>query len=151
MGRTAAGMRSMRLREDDRVVDMVKVVPGGEIVTISDQGKGKRTPVEQYALKGRGAQGYYAMELRDDEKKELAAHLCGLKMYTGDSDLMMMRDDGMMIRFDLAAVASSGRSARGVILMRVPEGSRIAAVSLVPHQEPDQAEEEGPSAPEENA
>ena len=134
MGRTAAGVRAIDLEDGDRVVDMLKVVPGGEVVTISELGIGKHTPVEQYNSKHRGGKGYSAMELN-----EKTGELCGIKIFTGESDLMMIKDDGIMIRFNLADVRVSGRNTQGVKLMRVDSG-RVAAISLVPHQEGEETE-----------
>ncbi|MBQ2926314.1 MAG: DNA gyrase subunit A, partial [Ruminiclostridium sp.] len=140
MGRTATGVRSMELEGEDEVVSMVKVVPEAEILTVSALGMGKRTPESQYPLQKRGGKGVYAMQLT-----EKTGELTCLKVVTGEEDLMLIRDDGTLMRMSLDTVSTIGRNTQGVKLMRVDEGTRIAAVALAPRQE---AEEEAPEGSE---
>ena len=137
MGRTAMGVRSINLTGGDTVVDMVKVVPGGHVLTISEYGMGKRTPEEQYPLQKRGGKGVLAMALTDK-----TGELSCLKMTSEDEDLMLIRDDGTIIRTPLEQVNVIGRNTQGVRIMRVDEGTKIASIAVVPHQEPEPEEEE---------
>ena len=139
MGRTATGVRSMNLGDDDIVVDMVKVVRDGCLLTVTENGMGKRTPEEQYPLQRRGGKGVLAMALSDK-----TGDLMCLRMTAGNQDVMMIRDDGTMIRMPLDQVSVIGRNTQGVRLMRVDEGTKIASVAVVPHQET----EEEPTEPE---
>ena len=137
MGRTAMGVRSINLTGGDTVVDMVKVVPGGNVLTISEYGMGKRTPEEQYPLQKRGGKGVLAMALTDK-----TGELSCLKMTGEDEDLMLIRDDGTIIRTPLEQVNVIGRNTQGVRIMRVDEGTKIASIAVVPHQEPEAEDEE---------
>ncbi len=141
MGRTAGGVRGIRLEDGDEVVDMVKVVPGGNILTVTENGMGKRTPEDQYTVHRRGGKGMHAMAIT--EKTGL---LKCMRMTGENQDLMMIRDDGTVMRMPLDSVRVIARDTQGVKLMRVDAGTRIAGVEIVPHQEemaePEQDSEE---------
>jgi DNA gyrase subunit A len=137
MGRTATGVRSMNLGSDDEVVDMLKVVKGGQVLTVTELGMGKRTPEDQYPLHHRGGKGVIAAQLN-----EKTGDLACLKMTAEDEDLMLVRDDGTIIRMPLAQVSVlASRNTQGVHLMRVDEGTRVVSVEVVPHQDEEAAEE----------
>ncbi len=131
-GRGGMGVRAIRLGTDDAVVDMVKVVEGASVLTVSENGMGKRTEQEQYSIQGRGGKGLNAMKLT-----ERTGDLACMRMVNGDEDLILMRDDGMVMRMPVDQLPLIGRATQGVILMRVKDGTRIACVELVPHQEPE--------------
>ena len=136
-GRGGMGVRSIRLGEDDVVVDMVKVVQGANVLTVTERGLGKRTPEEQYSIQGRGGKGVNAMKLT-----EKTGDLACCKMSTEDEDLMLIRDDGMIMRMPMEQIPLLSRATQGVKLMSVADGTRIACVALVPRQE-DEEETEG--------
>ena len=136
MGRTATGVRAMQLEDGDAVVDMVKVAPGGFVLTVTERGMGKRTPEEQYPAHRRGGKGVWAMQLTDK-----TGDLACLRMAGDDEDLMLIRDDGTVMRMPLDQVSVISRYTQGVRLMRVDEGTRVAAVAVVPHQEPNADED----------
>jgi len=141
MGRTATGVRSMSLDDDDEVVDMLKVRGGGNVLTVSELGMGKLTPEEQYPLHHRGGKGVIAMQLTDK-----TGDLACLKMTTEDEDLMLIRDDGTIIRMPLDQVNIISRATQGVHLMRVDEGTRVVSVEVVPHQDDEETGETGETA-----
>ncbi|MDO4493319.1 MAG: DNA gyrase subunit A [Clostridia bacterium] len=130
MGRTATGVRAMTLENDDVVVDMVKVVPDATVLTVTELGMGKRTETEEYPAHRRGGKGLAVMKLT--EKTGL---LKCLRMVKEDEDLMLIRDDGTLMRMPIAQINVIGRTTQGVRLMRVDEGTRIAAIAIVPHSE----------------
>ena len=136
MGRTATGVRAMQLEDGDAVVDMVKVAPGGFVLTVTERGMGKRTPEEQYPAHRRGGKGVWAMQLTDK-----TGDLACLRMAGDGEDLMLIRDDGTVMRMPLDQVSDMSRYTQGVRLMRVDEGTRVAAVAVVPHQEPNADED----------
>lgn len=140
MGRTATGVRAMQLEDGDAVVDMVKVAPGGFVLTVTERGMGKRTPEDQYPQHRRGGKGVWAMQLTDK-----TGDLACLRMAADNEDLMLIRDDGTVMRMPVEQVSVISRYTQGVRLMRVDEGTRIAAVAVVPHQEeePDETGEDG--------
>lgn len=136
MGRNAMGVRSINLSEDDAVVDMVKVVKGGNVLTVTELGMGKRTPEDQYPLHHRGGKGVLATQLT-----EKTGDLACLKMTAEDEDVMLIRDDGTIIRLPLDQVNIISRNTQGVRLMRVDEGTRVVSVEIVPHTEIEEATE----------
>ncbi|MEG1524712.1 MAG: DNA gyrase subunit A [Clostridia bacterium] len=136
MGRVSTGVRSINLDGGDVVVDMVKVVPDGNVLTVTANGMGKRTPEDQYPLQRRGGKGVLAMALTDK-----TGDLECLKMTTEGQDLMLIRDDGTLMRMPLEQVSIISRNTQGVRLMRVDEGTKIASVAVIPHQEESEEEE----------
>jgi DNA gyrase subunit A len=143
MGRTAMGVRSINLSEDDSVVDMVKVVKGGNVLTVTELGMGKRTPEDQYPLHHRGGKGVLATQLT-----EKTGDLACLKMTAEGEDVMLIRDDGTIIRLPLDQVNVISRNTQGVRLMRVDEGTRVVSVEIVPHSEEAEAAEGLPAEAE---
>ena len=142
-GRGGQGVRSIRLDNGDEVVDMVKIVPGGALLTVTERGMGKRTDEDQYRAQGRGGKGIQAMN-----PTEKTGDLACCKMTSGEEDMMLVRDDGTIIRTPVSQVPNIGRATQGVRLMRVDEGTRVVCVALAPHAE--EETEEGP-APEPQA
>ena len=141
MGRTATGVRAMLLEEGDAVVDMVKIERGGQVLAVTERGMGKRTPEEQYPAHRRGGKGVWAMQLTDK-----TGDLACLRMAGDDQDLMLIRDDGTVMRMPVDEVSVISRYTQGVRLMRVDEGTRIASVALVPRQEQTDGDEDGGEA-----
>ena len=137
MGRTATGVRAIQLDEDDQVVDMVKVVRDSTVLTVTELGMGKRTPEDQYPAHKRGGKGVFAMQLTDK-----TGDLACLRMAGDDEDLMLIRDDGTLMRMPLDQVSVISRNTQGVRLMRVDEGTKIVSVAVVPHQEDEESAEE---------
>ena len=141
MGRTATGVRAMLLEDGDEVVDMVKIERGGQVLAVTERGMGKRTPEDQYPAHRRGGKGVWAMQLTDR-----TGDLACLRMAGDDQDLMLIRDDGTVMRMPVDEVSVISRYTQGVRLMRVDEGTRIASVALVPHQEQTDENEGGGEA-----
>ncbi len=141
MGRTATGVRAMLLEDGDEVVDMVKIERGGQVLAVTERGMGKRTPEDQYPAHRRGGKGVWAMQLTDR-----TGDLACLRMAGDDQDLMLIRDDGTVMRMPVDEVSVISRYTQGVRLMRVDEGTRIASVALVPRQEQTDGDEGGDEA-----
>ena len=141
MGRTATGVRAMLREYGDEVVDMVKIERGGQVLAVTERGMGKRTPEDQYPAHRRGGKGVWAMQLTDR-----TGDLACLRMAADDQDLMLIRDDGTVMRMPVDQVSVISRYTQGVRLMRVDEGTRIASVALVPHQEQTDGDEDGGEA-----
>ena len=138
MGRTATGVRAITLQGGDTAVDMVKVVPDATVLTVTEKGMGKRTEAEQYPMHRRGGKGVLAMMLTDK-----TGDLTCLKMVKGDEDLMLIRDDGTIMRMPVSQVNVIGRNTQGVRLMRVDEGTKVVSIAVAPHsEEEDEAEGE---------
>ena len=131
MGRTATGVRSILLDEGDQVVDVEKVIPGQTVLSITERGMGKRTDEAEYRCQRRGGRGVIAMNLT-----EKTGQLVCMRMVQGDEDVMMIRDDGTVMRMPVEQIRVISRNTQGVKLMQVPEGARVASVALVAPESP---------------
>jgi DNA gyrase subunit A len=132
MGRTARGVRAMDLEKDDYLVGTEVVEKDGLILSISELGYGKRTPLESYRLTHRGGKGVINMKTTNKTGKVVA-----ILSVREDSDLMIVTKDGKIIRIESSEIRETGRSAQGVRVVRMEEGDRVAAASVIPEAEPD--------------
>ena len=149
MGRTATGVRGMRLKDDGegqaaKVVSMIVVDGDGDILTASENGYGKRTPVSEFPRKGRGTQGVIAMQT-----SERNGDLVGAIQLTEQHEILLISDQGTLVRTRAAEVSQVGRNTQGVTLMRVAEDEKLIAVERVDVlEEADEGEDAAPSAGE---
>ena len=137
MGRTATGVRSILLDEGDEVVDVNRILCGATVLSITERGMGKRTPEDQYRRQSRGGKGVIATAIT-----EKTGELACMKLCDGTEDIMMIRDDGTIIRMPVEQISITSRNTQGVRLMRVDEGTRVVSVALVPHDEENEVEAE---------
>lgn len=138
-GRSSMGVRSMRLKPGDRIVGMCVVDEEKQVLTITEHGYGKRTNVDEYRAQGRAGQGVTAMRLTE-KTGELAAML----MVRETDEVMMITQDGTIIRTPVIDIRECGRVTQGVRLMRVAEGSRIVDVDIAaPEDDEDDLPENG--------
>lgn len=144
MGRNASGVRAIKLSEGDCVVDMSKVKPGSCVVAITENGMGKRTDAEAYRIQGRAGKGIIAMNITEKTGK-----LVCLKVSEGNEDLMLIRDDGVVIRVPIDTISVISRNTQGVRLMKIDEGHRVASVALAPHND-DEPQQDGEADGAEN-
>ncbi len=134
MGRSATGVRGVRLRDGDYVVGSDILAPDAEVFVISEKGYGKRTPAAEYPIKGRGGKG-----IKTANVTEKNGPLAGVATVKGDEDIMVMTDSGVMIRFNIDTVSQTGRATLGVRLIRVDDGAKVATMAKV-EPEPDEPE-----------
>ena len=127
MGRTAAGVRGINLRENDYVVGSGVVKDSDEVLVISEKGYGKRTSASEYPTKGRGGKG-----IKTANVTEKNGPLSGVTVIDGTQDIMVITDDGIMIRFKVDNVSQTGRSTIGVRLIKVGNDSKVASLAVVP-------------------
>jgi DNA gyrase subunit A len=132
MGRTARGVRAMELAEGDYLVGAEMVEKEGLVLSISELGYGKRTPLEDYRLTHRGGKGVINMKTTDKTGKVVA-----ILSVKEETDLMIVTKDGKIIRIEAGEIRETGRSTQGVRLVRMEEGDRVAAASIVPEAEPE--------------
>ena len=130
LGRTARGVRGVRLRGDDFVVGAVKVEDDKQLVTVTENGYGKRTPFDDFRVKGRGGLGVTCHNLTDK-----TGLLAGIAAVDDNDDLMMITNAGTIIRIPVAGINTYSRSAAGVIVMRLAEGQSIVNFAKVAHEE----------------
>ena len=131
------GVKSMELDPGDEIVSMSVVHEGTQVLTVSENGYGKRTPVEEYRVQSRGGKGIMAMRLTD-KTGLMAAQL----LVSEDEDIMLITDDGTIIRMPVSDISVIGRVSQGVRVMRVEEGSRIVCVTATERDEDEDDESE---------
>ena len=138
MGRTARGVRGIRLRGDDYVTGVAVVEEGKSLITVTENGFGKRTEYEDFReMKNRGGHGVTCHKL-----SEKTGALCGIRSVSQEDDLMMITDSGTIIRTPVCDIPTYSRTAGGVILMRLNEGQRLVNFTAVAHEEPEEEPEE---------
>lgn len=135
MGRTAAGVRGINLRDNDYVVGSDILEPDSEVLVISEKGYGKRTAASEYPVKGRGGKGIKTANITEKN-----GPLAGVTVVNGDEDIMLITSAGVMIRFDVDDVSQTGRATLGVRLIKVDDGAQVASITAVPKAS-DEAEE----------
>ena len=113
------------------------IAQGMTVLSITEKGMGKRTDEEEYPLRHRGGKGDIANAITENTGK-----LACMKVCTGDEDIMMIRDDGTVIRTPVDKISVFSRNTQGVRLMRVDEGTKVASVALAPHDKGEETEEE---------
>ncbi len=124
MGRATSGVIGMRFREGDQLLAMEQVTPDSYVVTVTDGGFGKRTPVSEWATKGRGIYGVRAMKLVEER-----GSLVGALVATEDDEIYAIASDGVVIRTRVSGIRSTSRDTMGVSLMDVSGDSTIVAVA----------------------
>ncbi len=131
MGRTARGVRGIKLREDDYVVGVSVVDEEKQLVTITENGFGKKTSFEDFrVMKHRGGFGVTCHKLGEKTGK-----LAGIATVSDADDLMMITDSGTIIRTPVSGIPEYSRTAGGVIMMRLGEGQTLANFTVVAHEE----------------
>jgi DNA gyrase subunit A len=132
MGRPARGVRAMDLAGDDYIIGAEVVEKEGLILSISENGYGKRTPLVDYRLTARGGKGVINMKVTPRIGKVVA-----ILSVKEDTDLMIITKDGKIIRLESAEIRQAGRSTQGVRLVRADEGDSVAAACVIPEAEVD--------------
>lgn len=134
MGRTAAGVRGVRLREGDYVIGASIIRGEDEVLIITENGYGKRTKGSEYPIKGRGGKGIKTANVTAKN-----GPLAGLTTVSGQEDLLLITNKGVMIRFHTADVSQTGRATLGVRLIKMEEDAKVVTMTTV---EPEEIEEE---------
>ena len=139
MGRTAVGVRGIRLREGDYVIGAARADEGKTVLSITENGYGKRTPIEEYRITNRGGMG-----IRNYMVTDKTGPVVGMKVVDGTEDLLLVTAAGILIRTPVENIRVAGRATQGVIVMRFKEeGDRVISLALADPEEKEQ------SAPEE--
>ena len=144
ISREAQGVRSIRLSEGEYIVDMAIIIPGSDMLTISENGFGKRSDADEYRVQGRNGKGVKAGIFTEE-----TGNLVNLKQVTDEDDVMLIADDGQIIRIAAKEISKIGRNTKGVRVMRTGEKSKIVAVAITPHEEVEEGEEVVEEAPAE--
>ena len=136
MGRTAVGVRGIRLRDGDFVIGACSSAEGSSILSVTENGFGKRTDISEYAVHGRGGIGMINYKVT-----EKTGRVVGIETVTGDEDLLVIADDGTIIRFPVSDVRQMGRSVSGVHIMRLNAGASVVCIEKTSRKESEEAEE----------
>ena len=138
MGRTAVGVRGIRLREGDYVVGAGRAAEGRTVLSITENGYGKRTPVEEYRITNRGGLG-----IKNYMVTEKTGPVVGIKVVDGGEDLLLVTQAGILIRTHVDTIRTAGRATQGVIVMRFKEeGDRVISLALADREEESTTSEE---------
>ena len=135
MGRTAMGVRGIKLRAGDYVIGGALAKLGTMLLAITENGYGKRTPIEEYIRSGGEPQHRGGFGLRGYQITEKTGKAAGVKVVREDDDILIISDDGTIIRMAAADVNVYGRTAQGVRVMRVSEGTKVISLARVPQEE----------------
>jgi DNA gyrase subunit A len=147
MGRNAAGVKGIGLSQQDRVVGLVRVPAGEEanLLTVTDQGFGKRTPTEQYLVQSedgeRRPQNRGGKGRRDIATDNRNGKVVSLLRVTPGDDLMLITYNGMIVRIEADSVRQTGRGTKGVKLINLKRDDKLVAVARVADDQPDQAQQ----------
>lgn len=142
MGRSATGVRGIRLREHDYVVGSDILKPDSEVFVISEKGYGKRTAAKEYPIKGRGGKGIKTSNITAKN-----GPLAGVTTVDGTEDILVMTDSGVMIRFNIQSVSQTGRATLGVRLIRVDDDAKVATMAKVEPESDDPDDGSKPDQP----
>ena len=132
MSRMAAGVKGVTLRDGDQVVGAAAITEDQEVLIITEKGYGKRTSATEYPTKGRGGKGIKTANITDKN-----GNLAGIVTVSGDEDIMVITDTGVIIRTAVANISQTGRVTQGVKVMRLDDTARIVTFALVEPEEID--------------
>jgi DNA gyrase subunit A len=125
MGRTAAGVRGIKLGAGQQVIALI-VASEGSVLSVTENGYGKRTPVDQYPLQGRGGQGVVSIQTNERNGK-----LVGAVRVTEDDEIMLISDGGVLVRTAVKDISEMGRNTQGVRLIRLNDGEKLVEVESI--------------------
>jgi DNA gyrase subunit A len=133
MGRTSRGVRGIRLADDYEVISMVIPAEDGRVLTVSENGYGKQTKLEEYATKGRAGKGMIAMQTSERNGKLVGA----VQVFDGD-EIMLISDQGTLVRTRVDEISVSGRNTQGVRVIKVKDGEHLNGVERI--EEPEETD-----------
>lgn len=138
MGRTAMGVKSINLSAGDVVVAMEVTTDNKDLLVVSEKGFGKRTGVNEYRIQTRGGKG-----IKTYNVTEKTGNLVAAKIVNDDEEILLINNDGTVIRLNVKDISKMGRNTKGVTLMRTDGDQKIVSVALIPlHEEDEEVEEE---------
>ncbi|MCU7874197.1 MAG: DNA gyrase subunit A [Candidatus Thiodiazotropha sp. (ex Lucinoma borealis)] len=136
MGRTACGVRGIRLEEGHQVVSLI-VADEGDVLTVTENGFGKRTPIKEYPIHGRGGQGVISIQT-----SERNGNVVGSVQVIDEDEIMMISDGGTLVRNRVGEISQMGRNTQGVIMIRLSKKEKLIGVERIENLETDEGEEE---------
>ena len=136
MGRSAAGVRGIRLRPEDRVVSAIVVSSEHSILTVTENGYGKRSPIEEFRIQKRGGKGVFGIKA-----SERNGNVIDAKQVKDDDEIIVIADSGKMIRMDLSSIRVIGRSTQGVKMINLDENEKVVGMDTVAKEAAEEDEE----------
>ena len=143
MGRTAVGVRGIKLAEGDYVVGAARARAGAQVLSITENGYGKRTPVEDFSVHHRGGGGILLHSLT-----EKTGPIAGMAVVDPDNDVMIITNDGVVIRTPCEQIRVCGRASQGVIVMRTGEDVKVISITRTVKNDGEEDESESESEEE---
>jgi len=137
MGRTAGGVRGIELRDEDEVVAMEVLAPGGTILTVTEQGYGKRTELDEYRVQSRGGLGIINIQTSERNGK-----VVGVTQVTNEDELMLITQQGKILRMASNSIRSIGRATQGVRLIDIEGDDRAVSIARLAEKDDDEKVEE---------
>lgn len=137
MGRSAAGVRGIRLTGDDKVVSAIVVSSEYSILTVTENGFGKRSPIEEFRVQNRGGKGVFGIKA-----SERNGNVIDAKQVKDDDEIIIIADSGKMIRMDLSKIRVIGRSTQGVKMINLDEGEKVVGMDTVAKDTSDSIEDD---------
>lgn len=129
-GRGSQGVRSMKLDDNDYIVDMAVVEEGCTVITISEKGYGKRTSIDEFRVQNRAGKGIKAGNFTEKTGK-----LVNMKLVNKEEDIILIADNGTMIRIKADQINRIGRNTQGVIIMKLKDEGKVVSMALTPHDD----------------
>ncbi|MGI5895396.1 MAG: DNA gyrase subunit A [Oscillospiraceae bacterium] len=130
LSRSAQGVRAIKLREGDEVVGMARLREGATVMTVTDRGQGRRTGISDYRIQGRGGYGSINYKVND-----VKGYVCGIKVVDDTDDIILISNDGIIIRMRVSDINVMSRYASGVRVMRLDEDARVVTFARAEHDE----------------
>jgi DNA gyrase subunit A len=140
MGRTACGVRGVKLGKGQRVISLI-IGDDGDVMTVTENGFGKRTPVEQFPVKGRGGMGVISIRTSERNGEQI-----GAVRVNDDDEIMLITDRGVLVRTRVADVSQMGRDTQGVTMIRLGSGERLIGIERIEALDADEDEPEADAA-----
>lgn len=136
MGRGASGVRAILLNDDDVVVGAGCCTDGADILTITENGYGKKTDLDEFKIQNRGGKGLFGYKIT-----EKTGDVAGISIVNDDNDVMIITSDGIIIRTAVDEISKFGRTTQGVKVMRLDEGVKVVSITSTDKEEEEEAEE----------
>jgi DNA gyrase subunit A len=140
MGRTAQGVRGIKLEKDDIVIGMDSSArKEDEVLTITSSGYGKRTELDKYRITARGGKGVINIKSKASEK---IGQVVGVKIVRPDQDLVLITSDGIVIRMNIDDISLTGRNTQGVKVMKIGDNDNVGALAVVNQEIPSKQQQQ---------
>lgn len=136
-GRTTRGVMGIRLHSGDYVIGASVALPNSQLLTVTENGYGKKTPLDEYRVQSRGGKGIFTYRITDKTGK-----LAGMKTVTDEDDIILITSDGIIIRMHTDEISSYSRQTQGVRVMKLGDGVKVVSIARTEREEDDETAED---------